>query len=464
MPKGGKSCGRYKAAILILAFLQLLEILTRADLILAIFIDAVIIGILGLKFIGKAFRAVTIVFFAIGLFLLIWYRQPLTVWMTSFNTMTSLITILAVMQLFTIPIAVGKYDVAIRHSLQKLCNSEGKLFVFTMLMTYLFSSFLSMGTVPIVINLMEKTIKDQVSNYKWFIGTAVSRSFVLGTLWAPGAATIFLVGQVTGVGWMKIFFPSLLLGLIGMTVSYLLERNLKHLSTGKLLLTADPSLSDREEKELRTKVWHIAGAVLLLIGMTMLFIRFQIGSSASSVILSGMIVFLLWMLLIRKAPGRKESVKNYWEHEILKAADLAPFFVAIGAFSGGFQHSPINSSLKLALQGYDWGLIAVILVPLTIVLLALIGLHPLISIAVFGQILMTLHLHLPVLTIALCLNVGGSIAYMVSPFTGIILTISKFIDARATDVAIRWNWLFCLIYFIYGITAAYFVGIFFSSV
>jgi hypothetical protein len=122
-------------------------------------------------------------------------------------------------------------------------------------------------------------------------------------------------------------------------------------------------------------------------------------------------------------------------------------------------------AVELALQGHagDLGIFAVILVPLTVIVLALIGLHPLISIAIFGQILMALHLPLPVLAIALCLNIGGSIAYMVSPFAGIILTISKFIDAKATDIAIRWNWLFCLIYFVYGITAAYIIGSLFPS-
>lgn len=48
---------------------------------------------------------------------------------------------------------------------------------------------------------------------------------------------------------------------------------------------------------------------------------------------------------------------------------------------------------------------------------------------------------------ALCLAVGGSISYMVSPFAGVIMTIAKFVNAKAQDVAIRWNWILSIVYF-----------------
>ncbi len=451
----------YKIAIVVLALMLLIEILTKVDLTIAIFITAVIIGFFGIPLISKSFRIVSIIFLIIGLVLLVWYHQPFTIWMASFNYMTNLISILTVMQLFTIPIEAGKYNLAIRHQLKRFCSKEGSLFFFTMFITNIFSSFLMMGVVPVVVSLMEDTIKNQVPHYKRFIARAVSRGFALGILWAPGAATIFLVGQVTGAGWSKVFFPGLFLSFAGMVVSYLLELKKNHVS----VMPGNPDaemgdLSDCEEKENRRKIWHIAGAVISLVALTMLFIRLKIGSSSTSVILSGVIVFLAWILLIRKELQLKTSIKNYWDNAILKAADLAPFFVAIGVFSGGFAHSGLNRFLELSLQGFagSLGLFAIILVPLTIILLALLGLHPLVSITLLGQILMTLHLPLPLVTIALCLNLGASLAYMVSPFAGIIMTISKFIDAKATDVAIRWNGLFCIIYFVLGISAAYCLG------
>jgi len=116
--------------------------------------------------------------------------------------------------------------------------------------------------------------------------------------------------------------------------------------------------------------------------------------------------------------------------------------------------------LEQSLQGFahGLGLFAIVLIPLAIMVLALVGLHPFISVVLLGQILMTLNLPLPAITLALCLNLGGSIAYMLSPFAGIIMTMAKFTDSTAVDIAIRWNWLFCTIYFTLGISLAYFLG------
>lgn len=449
----------YKTAIIALVLMSLIETLI-VDLTQVISIAAVIIVLFGIPFIGRSFKKITIVFFLAGLTILILYKLPLDTWMRALNSMTGLISILTVMQLFTIPIEVGKYNLAVGHLLKRICKGEGSLFLFITLVTNMFSSILLMGSVPIMFSLVEDSVKKRVVNYKRFIATSISRGFSLSTLWAPGAATIFLVGQVTGVGWSKIFFPGLFLALIGITVSSLLEFKRYGRSANSQDSEID-TLTAEEKRIAGHKVWHIVGAIIAVILLTMLFIRLNIGTSSSSaVVLSGILVFLVWVFLLRKESQLKTGLKNYWSKGILKAADLAPFFVAIGVFSGAFQNSSLAILLEQSLQGFaqSLGLFAVILIPISIMVLALVGLHPFISVVLLGQILMTLQLPLPVITLALCLNLGGSIAYMVSPFAGIIMTMAKFTDSAAVDIAIRWNWLFCTIYFILSISIAYFLG------
>lgn len=181
----------YKVAIVILVLLNLLEILTKINMIHITFYITIFVGILGLNFIGNSFRKISFLFFSLGSFLLIAFNQPINVWMTSFDSMTNFISILVIMQLFTIPITIGKYNNAIRYQLERFCNGEKSFYLFTMLVTHVLSSVLSMGAVPIVIALLEDTLKKQVRNYKWFIATSISRSFTLGTLWAPGQLPFF---------------------------------------------------------------------------------------------------------------------------------------------------------------------------------------------------------------------------------------------------------------------------------
>ncbi|MDP3177008.1 MAG: hypothetical protein Q8M76_03820, partial [Spirochaetaceae bacterium] len=60
------------------------------------------------------------------------------------------------------------------------------------------------------------------------------------------------------------------------------------------------------------------------------------------------------------------------------------------------------------------------------------------------------------------LAVGGAASYMITPFAGVIMTISKLIGAKATDVAVRWNWRFSLAFFAVGMLFAFAWGAIFG--
>ena len=89
----------YKVAIVILVLLNLLEILTKINMIHITFYITIFVGILGLNFIDNSFRKISFLFFSLGSFLLIAFNQPINVWMTSFDSMTNFISILVIMQL-----------------------------------------------------------------------------------------------------------------------------------------------------------------------------------------------------------------------------------------------------------------------------------------------------------------------------------------------------------------------------
>jgi inner membrane protein involved in colicin E2 resistance len=56
-----------------------------------------------------------------------------------------------------------------------------------------------------------------------------------------------------------------------------------------------------------------------------------------------------------------------------------------------------------------------------------------------------------VLLLALSLAAGGAAAYMISPFAGIIMSISRYTGASASQVGLGWNWKFSLVFFVFGV-------------
>ncbi|CQR70909.1 hypothetical protein SOV_44210 [Sporomusa ovata DSM 2662] len=448
-----------KSAMLLLTVLNLLDPFSRINLSKLEFVVVIAVLVSSIMLMGKVFKKVTLLFLFGGVTLLLYSGQPFTIWVMATNSMMNVISILFVMQLFSIPIEIGGYNSAIHYWLLKVHKGEAGLFLFVTIVTHIISSFLSFGTIPVMISLLEKTLKRNVSNYERFISTAISRSYALVVLWAPGTINLLLVVQATGVGWIELFIPGLILSLIGIVTSYVIERKL-NLSAKTTIVgdyISDCKLSDTP---IRGKVYHIILVVLSLIAGTMIFANMNVGSSTNQIMLTGFIVVLTWTAFFVRRPNFKTALSAYWRDRLLKAVDLAPLFVSMGIFSTAVQQAGLFNFIQPALQviANAMGLWSMVLVPILMILCAIAGIHPFVSIVLFGQILTTIQLPIAPVSVALCLALGGSISYIISPFAGIVLTLAKFINCRTFDIALRWNWLYSLLFFIEGIVFAYVWG------
>ena len=184
--------------------------------------------------------------------------------------------------------------------------------------------------------------------------------------------------------------------------------------------------------------------------------------SMTAVTVAGLMVVAIWLVALKKRPAYPQALQEGWQSYIrqgmLSGAKLAPFFIAIGYFSNAFDGSPVALALSKVvgpnLSHLSWGLLFVI--PVVIVLLALLEIHPLVSITLLGQVLLTSQVTIPTLAIALALNVGGALSYLVSPFEGAIVLISDLADVPPTTVAIKYNGWFGLWFLLLSTVVIYF--------
>ncbi len=449
----------FKITVWVLVGLHLGNLFAQRDLTEVIGVCAVLIVLSGMTVMGKNYKKATLIFLLSGSAILIYFGSALGVWLTAAGTLTNVIAILVMMQTFAIPIQAGEYNTAIRYWLDHFFKSEGGLFLFTTAATHVFTSFLMFGAIPVMVSLMEQPLKRRVSNYERFMATATSRGYALASLWAPGAINLFLVVQATNVSWSAVFVPGVLLSLIGVLVSCFLETKcLASFRQGRSEPLGIIGAADKQQNYGRAV--HIIWVVLGLILFTLVLDKMHIGNSSQRIILAGSLVVSSWMALFIRQPILKIAIKNYWKNGVIKAGDLAPFFIAMGIFSTALEQGGILGMIQIHLQGLGslLGPFSIVMIPLLVIGAAVIGIHPFITIVMFGKILTLLQLPVSSTTIALCLALGGSISYMVSPFAGVIMTIAKFVGAKASDVAITWNWVYSLVYFVIGICFAYLWG------
>lgn len=449
----------FKITVWFLVCLHMVRPFVRVNLTMVIGICAVVVLLSGLTIMGKSYRKATLIFLLSGSAVLFYFREPLSIWLMAAGTLTNVIAILVMMQIFSIPIQVGRYNSAIRYWLNRSFKSEDGLFLFTTAATHVFTSFLMFGAIPVVISLMEQTLKGRVQEYERFLATATSRGYALASLWAPGAINLFLVVQATGVTWSSVFVPGVILSLLGIFLAYLLESK-SFVTVQQIQLGSAIQAETNDAVVERGKAIHIIWVVLGLILVTLVLDKLQIGNSSNRIILAGLIIGFSWMSLFFHQPVLKTVIRDYWQNSVIKAGELAPFFIAMGIFSTALEQSGILEFVQVELQSFaSWlGAFAIITIPLLVIGAAVLAIHPFITIVMFGKILTVLNLPFSSTTIALCLALGGSISYMVSPFAGVIMTIGKFVGAKASDVALTWNWRYSLIYFIIGIFFAYLWG------
>lgn len=451
----------YHGLIMGLVVIQLLSLVLSIDFTLLDSIIALSVLILGIKNLSRSFQIATLIFFIAGILLL--STTGITIHSTglAIKSMVNIVVLLVIMQLFLIPVTVGNYQAAVEEFMQKHVHGPKATYTFVMLVTHLLSSILSMGTVAIVLSILGDSIKRQVKDSARFSATSVTRAFTLGTLWAPGAATIFLISTVTGVGWSKLFIPCLLLGIVGLILAYVMERNQSYMKEkpSESTIVSQTKLVDH------ASLVSLVLAVVALLTLSFIFMEVKVASSMDSVTLAGLLTVIIWIILLSQRHSQnnlrfksslKKAAVSYWHHGIGSGAALAPFFVGIGTFTYGFQHSSVIIKLTSVLSPVfaRFGWLLVVLIPIIVVIVSLIGIHPLASVALIGKVIMAMHLTLSPLLIALSLNIGSVAAYMLSPFAGIVMIVATILNVKPTQVSIRWNWKFYLAFMVVDLVFA----------
>lgn len=418
------------------------------------FICAILILFCSVPTMNPSFRRSSLFFFLAGAALLVMFHQAYGEWVAGMVSMLNIIAILAVMQLFSIPIQLGKYNAALETLYYKKFDNEFSLFFLVSFITHFFASFLLFGTIPVMISLFDNLLKRYATDYKRFAATAISRGYSLVILWAPGGVNILLILQTTEVSWVDIFFPGFILSMMGIGLSLLMERSrlsTHKLESGKILHQPENEMTISDALK---KMFEVFAVIVGLIVLMVVFDWTGFATSTTRILFSGLIVVGLWLWHLRNQPGLRQELEDYWNVGLLKTMDLSALFICLGLFSNSVLRSNLLAYAQpvFAEMTAFWGPSILLLgTPPIIVLCAVMGLHPFVSLVILGQMIVGMDLGAPRLPLALALSLGGALSYIVSPFAGIVLTLSRFLDSRPTDIAWRWNWQYCIIYLVLGI-------------
>lgn len=393
------------------------------------------------------------------------YQLPLSTLVAGVRSMLPIVAIVAVLQIFIVPIAVGRYDLALRQYLREHFRSGGSLSLFLHLATHIFGALLSLGAVPLVFSIFNGSISGRVNEYKRFIVTAESRGFAMSTIWAPGAASVMLAMQATGAEWFGIFACTSGLAIAGIITSVFMEKKLQAVKYRDRPAPAMPeeggdSGPDRENtKKVGTLLFAAAAMILLITVME----QAHIWTNPTRILTACLTVCFFWVLRYYRHPGLKQAWQGFWGNACNTLPGLAALFISMGIFSEAVDQSGLLSDIFACLTAEigAFGKYVLFFVPPFLLLISGAGIHPFVSLMILGKILnAALGIPHQDILIAFSLVLGGALSYIASPFTGTVLILSSLTDSSPRKVAFNWNGLFAAVFLLEGLAALFLIQLF----
>ncbi len=437
--------------MLSIGFLYFLRVSLRLSLLWPRAAIAALLLVRYLPVMSKSYKLPAWIFTIIGISLLLWKQASPAEWAAALTAMLPIVAIISVMQTLSISMGAGDYNMAVSAFLSKRAGNQGVLYCMIELFSHFLCSILNLGEVIIVLNSINDGISKQIKDYKKYIGSAITRGHCTAFLWAPGSVTVLLTLQVFGMEWSAYFLPSFFLASVGL---FLGGADQYFRLRSKNFFPSDiPSPPDSQKKVLILFLIILA----IITGISVLGKVFPDSSSSEIMVFDVSVVSLLWLFSQSRKPGIKRELQKFSSKTLPAMGSLNAFFVSMGIFSESLQFAGFDHILEDSVDVFrQMPCILILLVlPLIIIAFSMVGIHPMVSLAVLGPVLLQLVGRASAMQLALSTAMGCCLAYMISPFAGLILLLSQLLDLSPKKLALEYNFLHSMLYYIVGTCIIY---------
>lgn len=437
-------------AMTALAVLFLAEALTGVRLSWWMAVAAAVVLVINLPAMGKTFRLPAWIFFLLGTAVLLLGRAPLSQWVEGLNSMLKTAVILMVMQSLSLAMDQGSYEAAVTRCLRGGSGRMAVLYCLIMALSHLLASVMSLGSVVVILAAIGPALEGRLEQGSRFIGSAVCVGYCTLFLWAPGTVTVLMSMQVFSLSWQAYFLPAFLLATLGLVLGAAMAL-LRF--RGRKLAAGDGGVADARPGD-RWKLLHLVLVLaVIVVGITLLE-RLSFSTSTGRLLVVTLAVALVWLALQKGRASPRKMLAEWWNKRLPGNGDLSAFFLSMGFFSSAIQYSGADTMLERFCQTNQamFAPLVLPLLPLVIVGLSLIGIHPFVSVLMVGPILTGISLPATSLQMGLSISLGCCLSYMLSPFAGLILTLSSGLKEPPIRVC-RGNLGYAALYYLLAVGA-----------
>ncbi|MDB5797468.1 MAG: hypothetical protein JWP36_1370 [Paucimonas sp.] len=434
-------------ALLIAAFilLRVFRVQAAAPALSILTIAAILVSLPALSRIA---RLLSLIFLASGTAMLMATGVTLSGYVGAYGQMAHLVALFCLVPLLALPVRLGGYGEAISTVLRGRLANVSRLNMLVTLLAYACGSFMTMAAIPIMFTSMKPVVDTTpLQDRLRFMASSVTANHLLSMLWSPVSGVLAAILTGLRVGWFEIIGIMLPLSVLALLANWLLFQLMEPGST-QALPPAAGLPGGQQLTQARQRLLQLAGVILLLVAVMVGLEQWLRLGLVTVVVLATIPFTLAWSIAIGRGRPFVSAALTDLGLRLPRMAEIFAIFLCGGFFASalnmsGYVHQA-NEGLLALRQVLGAGPFLMAL-PFATLAASLLGMHPLVAIAVLAESLQPDVLGIPAPQLAIVLTGSALLTYMMGPFSGTLAMVSSITNVSTWRLA-RWNLPFALAY------------------
>ena len=300
-------------------------------------------------------------------------------------------------------------------------------------------------------------LRSQAPAIRQHFAQLILRGFVSSVAWSPSTGAMGVIVLATGLRWTQLAPALLLVGGSGLLLGVLWTMSVHRRSEVSMELSDEGLLNlSADRASDRSRVLELVG-FLTVTFVLILVLELQDFATTVIVVPSVMLTTTLSLLLLTEGPRiEATTVRDHLLVRMPRGAGEAAFLLAAGFLgsvlaASGLSEVAVGRTLNLA---GSIGISLQVVLPLLVVAVTLMGVPPLVSVALIsGAIPLALTGMSPTLYAAL-LVIGSGTSLLIAPLTPTMLMVANYAGISPKRTGVDANRLFAPVYLIVLVAAA----------
>jgi len=410
----------YLSAIVIFLFAKLAHLPLLEPVASTLALLSILVSLPGCGPVGR----ILTVLFLVGGHAMLWRAGvPWPHYVLAHGSMLYLLALFAVLPVLSIPVQLGHYSRSIETVLRARISGLFQLNCLVTVLAFLCGSFMSLAAVPIMMTSMAPV----VGNYPLrdpvrFSTVSAIYGYVLPILWTPVSGVVGVVLHSLHLEWGTLLPLLMAMSVVGLLINWAVFWLIELRGMPQPAPTpAEPLSNPRPPGPALRHLGQMLFAIVLMVtSIGMLDHVLQIGM-LTVVTLLAIPFALAWSMALGKGGDFVRAATQQMASRLPHMADQFAIFLAAGFFVSAMHLSGMDHAVNLAfVQLHDalGSRLFLLAMPLMALAAAVLGVHPLVAIALLGESLQPEVLGIDVKLLAVTLIGSSVLTYMLGPFSG----------------------------------------------